>query len=124
MYDLDYSVPRNPSDTVNETLELLPPLEKPKGATLVKVFKFQDGRVFEGVLASGKREGWGRQIWSNGCFYEGYWSNDMQNGFGRFIYSDGDCYEGEWSSDKAHGTGNYYSVNGSRYSGQWINDLK
>jgi len=71
---------------------------------------------------SNLREGYGRQIWSDGSYYEGFWRNDKANGFGRLIHSDGDVYLGEWEDDKAHGYGEYTHSDGAFYKGYWSED--
>jgi hypothetical protein len=66
-----------------------------------------DGAVYSGQTFSGKREGYGVQVWADKSKYEGYWKNDKANGRGRLIHADKDIYEGDWSEDKAHGIGVY-----------------
>jgi len=64
---------------------------------------------------SGKRDGFGIQLWADGSKYEGNWKDDMANGKGRLIHVDGDVYEGDWKDDKAHGKGKYIHYDGAMY---------
>eukprot|EP01022_Parablepharisma_sp_SALTPOND_P023816 TRINITY_DN51_c0_g1_i1.p2 TRINITY_DN51_c0_g1~~TRINITY_DN51_c0_g1_i1.p2 ORF type:complete len:309 (+),score=26.64 TRINITY_DN51_c0_g1_i1:1133-2059(+) len=83
-------------------------------------------------VETGKRDGFGMQLWADGSKYEGYWHDDMANGKGRLIHIDGDVYEGYWKDDKAHGKGKYIHYDGAVYYrshtkidmkeiGQWTN---
>ena len=65
-----------------------------------------ENAVYFGQWKDGKRQGKGKQVWSDGSQYEGYWYNDMANIRGRLIHVDGDVFEGDWVDDKAHGKGN------------------
>lgn len=64
-----------------------------------------ENAVYYGQWKDGKRQGKGKQVWSDGSQYEGYWYNDMANIRGRLIHVDGDVFEGDWVDDKAHGKG-------------------
>ena len=68
-----------------------------------------ENAVYYGQWKDGKRQGKGKQVWSDGSQYEGYWYNDMANIRGRLIHVDGDVFEGDWVDDKAHGKGKFLS---------------
>jgi hypothetical protein len=50
--------------------------------------------LFKGELKDGKRNGFGLQLFPNGCYYIGYWKDDRAHGFGRLCFKDGTYYEG------------------------------
>ena len=39
------------------------------------VFKWEDGKRYEGEYIADKKEGWGVFFWPDGRKYEGYWKN-------------------------------------------------
>ena len=78
---------------------------------------------YTGEWIGGFRDGYGKQVWSDGACYEGNWKDNRAHGFGKFTHIDGDVYEGNWVNDKANGHGVYIHVNGARYEGQWMDDL-
>lgn len=57
--------------------------------------------------ASGKRNGRGRTLMSDGSIaYEGEYTDDMRNGKGSFYFKDGTlCYWGQWNNNVRHGFG-------------------
>jgi hypothetical protein len=52
---------------------------------------------FEGTFRSGKREGFGRYVWSPGARYEGHYANDVPNGFGTATLL-GESFSGTWKN--------------------------
>ena len=76
-------------------------------------YKYKRGEVYVGQYKFGKRQGKGRQIWSDSTYYEGTWYNDMADGYGFLIHDTGDYYIGEWKEEKAHGYGEYTSIDGA-----------
>jgi hypothetical protein len=74
-------------------------------------------------LTSGKMEGFGFLLWSDGSLQEGLWKNGLMNFRGRIIHADGDVYEGEWKDDTNHGTGEYHHHGeGTKFEGNWFED--
>ena len=66
--------------------------------------------------------------WSDGRRYEGQYSDDKKEGLGTFewyilsikIYRpDGRKYIGKWLNGKQHGKGSYITPNGQRREGIW-----
>jgi hypothetical protein len=43
--------------------------------------------------------------WKDGRQYEGQYYNDLKHGIGTFIWADGRLYEGGWERGKMHGPG-------------------
>ena len=87
-------------------------------------YKFKTGATYEGEWLSGRRDGFGVQIWPDGARYEGEWKDHKASGHGKFIHADGDIYEGMWLNDKANGYGIYIHQNGAKYQGYWKDDLQ
>jgi hypothetical protein len=52
---------------------------------------------FEGAYRNGKREGFGRYVWTPGVSYEGLYANDVPNGFGTATLL-GDSFAGTWKN--------------------------
>ncbi len=52
---------------------------------------------FEGTFRSGKREGFGRYVWTPGVSYEGVYANDVPNGFGTATLL-GESFSGTWKN--------------------------
>ena len=52
---------------------------------------------FEGTFRDGKREGFGRYVWTPGVSYEGLYANDVPNGFGTATLL-GDRFAGIWKN--------------------------
>ena len=49
------------------------------------VYKWKDGRSYEGEYKQDKKEGMGTYKWSDGRIYIGKWVNGKQNGEGDYI---------------------------------------
>jgi len=98
---------------------------KPSGVPgrIVKRLTFPNNNVYEGeVTAADRRDGLGKNTWSNGDVYEGEWKDDMQNGMGRNVWVDGSIYIGQYIQNKKHGIGDYQWDDHSRYVGEWQDD--
>jgi hypothetical protein len=54
----------------------------------------ENGAVYVGEWANGKKNGKGIQVWKDGSIYEGFWLNDKAEGKGRLYHVNGDIYEG------------------------------
>ena len=48
------------------------------------MFKWNDGRVYDGEFKNDKREGMGEHKWPDGRIYKGNWVNGSQDGEGSF----------------------------------------
>lgn len=53
---------------------------------------YMGGKVTENGLW--QRNGFGLQLFPNGCFYVGYWKEDKAEGEGKLVLKDGTYYEG------------------------------
>ena len=49
------------------------------------VFKFADGKYYEGFYFNDKKHGYGIFNWANGKRYEGWWVEGKQHGYGILI---------------------------------------
>jgi len=52
---------------------------------------------FEGTFRNGKREGFGRYIWTPEASYEGHYANDVPDGFGTATLL-GESFSGPWKN--------------------------
>ena len=52
-----------------------------------------------GQYKEGKRNGYGKMFYNNGCIYEGYWKNNNKEGFGIYYYFDKTKYIGNFQND-------------------------
>ena len=50
------------------------------------IFKWPDGRVYEGEYKNDKKDGYGEFEWADGRKYKGYWKNGKQHGEGEFFF--------------------------------------
>ena len=49
------------------------------------IFKWPDGKIFEGYYKNDKKEGYGIFKWADGRIYKGMWKKGKQNGEGFFF---------------------------------------
>lgn len=52
-----------------------------------------------GEWKDGKRHGYGKFFYNNGCVYEGFWKNNKKDGFGIYYYFDKTKYVGNFKND-------------------------
>ena len=52
---------------------------------------------FEGAFRNGKREGFGRYVWTPEASFEGHYANDVPNGFGTATLL-GESFSGQWKN--------------------------
>ena len=88
------------------------------------VYKWSDGRVYEGDYVNDQRHGHGHFVYPNGDHYVGSYANGMRSGRGKFTFSDGSSYNGEWQDSKYHGYGELKEINESYYKGDWKHGMK
>ena len=83
---------------------------------------YDDGK-YEGELKDGKKEGYGKFIWTNGEYYIGQWVNDEREGKGILYYNNNKIkYEGEFKKNEFNGYGKYYLENKEYYIGYFKNN--
>ena len=63
--------------------------------------------------------GQGIYKWADGRRYEGEYLNDKKDGFGIYTYPDGRSYKGEWANGKQHGQGTFITPTGEERKGVW-----
>lgn len=74
--------------------------------------------LFKGQIKNRKRNGFGIQLFPNGCFYIGFWKNNQPEGKGKLVIKDGTAYEGEFLKGYiSKGKIKYY--NGTIYEGEF-----
>ncbi len=83
------------------------------------------GEIYAGYYnkSTGKKEGYGQQLYPNGEKYEGLWKDGLPEGNGRYIYENGDHYAGQWKRGKAEGMGAFVGVDGNQYVGEWKENM-
>ena len=54
----------------------------------------KDSSIFECMFISGKRNGFGRYIWSDGAYYIGVFKDGLIHGQGQRVFPDGKIEEG------------------------------
>ncbi len=65
------------------------------------VFKWPDGRVYNGEYKNDKKDGYGEFSWNDGRKYKGYWKDGKQNGNGNFFNPKyNEWKEGIWQNGK------------------------
>ena len=60
-------------------------------------------------------------------YYTGQWRSGKKNGRGKFVWSDGDVYDGDWVDNQKHGCGVYTyhkRSNCKSYNGDWRDGKK
>ena len=78
--------------------------EKPENSQGVEqLIKFKDGRIYEGTIKNGRKNGKGRLSFPNGDVYDGFWKNGERHGFGEYFWKSGAKYEGQYSHNQRHG---------------------
>ena len=60
------------------------------------VFRWADGRGYEGQCKAGNREGQGVYRWADGSVYEGQWKADKKEGQGVCRWADGSVEAGPY----------------------------
>ena len=77
-------------------------------------------KLYQGEIKNSQRNGFGIQIFGNGCLYIGFFSKNQANGKGLFILKDSTTYKGEYYQNYiTKGVINYF--NGSIYEGEFDN---
>lgn len=75
-----------------------------------------------GMNAEGSREGFGVQLFPNGCLYAGFWANNQANGIGKLILPDSTSIEGDYKNNILQcGTVKYF--NGCKFEGSFEGDI-
>ena len=67
----------------------------------IGIYKWQDGRSYEGEYRDDKKHGYGIYIWADGRRYSGWWSKGKQHGLGQYIVeNEGRIKFGLWEDGK------------------------
>ena len=85
------------------------------------VYKWPDGREYEGNLKHGKMHGKGVYKWPDGVVYDGNFANGRRTGKGVYKWPDGRVYKGDFVNGKMHGKGVYTFAQGDVYKGNFVN---
>ena len=72
--------------------------------------------LYRGELQGDTREGFGLQLFPNGCYYIGFWRKNEAVGVGRLALPDGTYYEGQYYKNIIQ-TGRIRFFNGAEYEG-------
>lgn len=64
--------------------------------------------------------GYGVYTWNNGRKYEGMYTTDKKDGHGIYTWADGRQYDGQWKNGVQHGYGQYqHKPNNEKKIGRW-----
>jgi len=75
-----------------------------------------------GMNTKGSREGFGVQLFPNGCLYAGFWADNLANGIGKLILPDSTSIEGVYKNNILQsGTVKYF--NGCKFEGSFEGDI-
>ena len=85
------------------------------------VYKWPDGRVYKGDFVNGKMHGKGVYKWPDGDVYNGNVVNGRRTGKGVYTYANGDVYKGNFVNGKETGKGVYTYAHGDVYNGNVVN---
>ncbi|EAR84935.2 MORN motif protein (macronuclear) [Tetrahymena thermophila SB210] len=106
----------------NQNIQEIKLLQITQNKSQVSIIGFKCGGIYLGSTKDNKRNGEGKQFYSNGNYYEGEWSQDLQDGIGLFKYNTGDFYQGEFFQGQFQGFGKYFYAQSKRlYIGFWLN---
>ncbi len=72
---------------------------------------------YEGAVANGRANGYGKGKLSNGNVYEGYWKDNNWHGKGKLSYKEGSVYDGDFVDGKQTGNCIYTFSDGRKYEG-------
>lgn len=84
------------------------------------IYKWSDGRIFQGDFKNDQRNGHGVYKWPDGSNYEGGFQEGQRHGEGTYTLHDENVYTGEWRRGSRQGTGEYHWVDGRIYKGEWV----
>lgn len=79
---------------------------------------FLNINFYKGEIVDEKRNGFGLQLFPNGCYYIGFWKNNEANGYGRLVLPDSTKYEGDFYKNIFQ-TGTVTYFNKAVYEGQF-----
>ena len=65
------------------------------------IFRWNDGRTYEGDFVNDRKEGQGVLVWKDGRKYDGQWKNGKQDGFGFYTDEKG-TQRGKWVEEGSH----------------------
>mmetsp|Transcript_24400 Transcript_24400/g.75326 ORF Transcript_24400/g.75326 Transcript_24400/m.75326 type:complete len:297 (+) Transcript_24400:48-938(+) len=89
---------------------------------------FEAGGSYVGDWARDRKEGFGRQCWTNGDRYEGEWREGKPHGKGSLWKKTPQAlrkqYAGDWVCGKRTGQGVSLSASGARYEGQFLENRR
>jgi hypothetical protein len=88
------------------------------------VLRGQDGSVYIGFWAKGRKSGQGTFTSIDSDVYSGLWLNDEFHGRGVYVSNENQIYTGDWSNGSRQGSGIETWVHGARYVGQYHHDKR
>ena len=96
-YNYAYNSSNYSSQHTNYQNRIIPASLSSHSPPQPEVHNEEDGKVFEGRLVNGKKEGFGKLSYPEGPFYLGNFHNDKMHGEGGLFYEEGKpAYNGEW----------------------------
>ncbi|KAL4461474.1 hypothetical protein ABPG74_016098 [Tetrahymena malaccensis] len=85
--------------------------------------KLLDGSIYTGQWLNKQFHGRGKLITEEECIYQGYFCHGKKQGYGRMLFSSGDYYQGEWFDDQMEGQGILILRDGSQFQGYFYQSI-
>ncbi|KAL4469886.1 hypothetical protein ABPG72_006526 [Tetrahymena utriculariae] len=85
--------------------------------------KLLDGSIYIGQWLNKLFHGRGKLITEEECIYQGYFYHGKKQGYGRMLFSSGDYYQGEWFDDQMEGQGILILRDGSQFQGYFYQSI-
>ncbi|EAR98680.2 MORN repeat protein (macronuclear) [Tetrahymena thermophila SB210] len=92
-------------------------------ATYCPPAKLLDGSIYTGQWLNKQFHGRGKLITEEECIYQGYFCHGKKQGYGRMLFSSGDYYQGEWFDDQMEGQGILILRDGSQFQGYFYQSI-
>lgn len=90
-----------------------------QGVGIKQVIKYKDGRVYDGYVKGGKKNGQGTLKYPTGDTYQGEWKNNEREGVGTYNWASGAIYTGDYNDNERSGQGKYIFPDGKVYEGEF-----
>ena len=92
-----------------------------KVITFLGIYKWGDGKTYEGNWEHGEMHGKGKFIWPDGRKFDGNYRFGKKYGMGTFYYKDGRSIYGNWIDGKLQGNVEKRSTDGKVHTVQYSN---